>query len=288
MVLGAQGMLGKDLVPILSAENHVFDRDIGDFDITDQKRVQKEIEALHPQIVINAAAYTDVDGCESKRELAFSVNSEGPRNVAMGCIAAKAKMIHLSTDYVFDGSSKIPYREEDPPAPLNVYGSSKLQGERNIQETLKDYLIIRTAWLYGRHGKNFVDTILWQSGQQNELRVVNDQRGTPTFTKDLSSAIKRLIRTEARGILHITNSGSCTWFEFARQILQEESHPNRDIQVIPISSGELARPARRPAYSVLNCGRYEQLTGSRMRPWEEALKEYFTLPGPSPSSALRK
>lgn len=275
LVLGAQGMLGKDLVAILSAENHVFDRDIDDFDITDQKRVQKEIEALHPQIVINAAAYTDVDGCESKRELAFSVNSEGARSVAMGCAAARAKMIHLSTDYVFDGFSKIPYREEDPPAPLNVYGSSKLQGERNIQEILKDYLIIRTAWLYGRLGKNFVDTILWQAGQQKELRVVNDQRGTPTFTKDLSLAIKRLSRAEARGILHITNSGSCTWFEFAQQILREKSYANRDIQVIPISSAELARPAKRPAYSVMDCRRYEQITGNKMRPWEEALKDYL-------------
>lgn len=275
LVLGAQGMLGKDLVAILSAENHVFARDIDDFDITDQKRVQKEIEALHPQIVINAAAYTDVDGCESKRELAFSVNSEGARSVAMGCAAARAQMIHLSTDYVFDGFSKIPYREEDPPAPLNVYGSSKLQGERNIQEILKDYLIIRTAWLYGRHGKNFVDTILWQAGQQKELRVVNDQRGTPTFTKDLSLAIKRLIRAETRGVLHITNSGSCTWFEFAQQILQEKGYANRDIQVIPISSAELARPAKRPAYSVMDCRRYEQITGNKMRPWEEALKDYL-------------
>ena len=276
LILGARGMLGKDLVPIASARNHVLGRDIDDFDIADQERVQKELIALRPQVVINAAGYTDVDGCESRRELAFSVNAEGIRNIALGCAAIRAKMIHLSTDYVFDGSSKIPYREEDLPNPLNVYGSSKLQGERYIQEIMENYLIIRTEWLYGRHGRNFVDAILKKATQQEELRVVDDQRGTPTFTKDLSLAIDRLIGIEARGILHVTNSGSCTWFEFARQILREKNPAQREVQVIAISSTELARPARRPAYSVMDCQRYGQLTGSKMRPWEEALKEYLS------------
>jgi len=276
LILGARGMLGKDLVPIASAKNHVLGRDIDDFDITDQERVKKELIAVRPQVVINAAGYTDVDGCESKRELAFSANAEGARNVALGCAAIGAKMIHLSTDYVFDGSSRVPYREEDLPRPLNVYGSSKLQGERYIQEIMKNYLIIRTEWLYGRHGRNFVDTILRIATQQKELRVVDDQRGAPTFTKDLSSAIDRLIGTEARGILHVTNSGSCTWFEFAGQVLREKNPTNREVQIIPISSTELARPARRPAYSLMDCQRYEQLTGSKMRSWQEALKEYLS------------
>ena len=276
LILGANGMLGKDLVPIASAKNHVLGRDIDDFDIADQERVQKELIALRPQVVINAAGYTDVDGCESRRELAFFVNAEGARNIALGCAAIRAKMIHLSSDYVFDGSSRIPYREEDLPNPLNVYGSSKLQGERYIQEILENYLIIRSEWLYGRYGRNFVDTILRKAAQQEELRVVDDQRGTPTFTKDLSLAIDRLIGIDARGILHLTNSGSCTWFEFARQILREKSPANRAVKIIPISSTELARPARRPAYSLMNCQRYEQLTGSKMRPWEEALKEYLS------------
>jgi dTDP-4-dehydrorhamnose reductase len=276
LILGARGMLGKDLVPIASAKNHVLGRDLDDFDITDQERVQKELIALRPQVVINAAGYTDVDGCESKRELAFSVNAEGARNIALGCAAIRAKMMHLSTDYVFDGSSKNPYHEEDLPHPLNVYGSSKLQGERYIQEILENYLIIRTEWLYGRHGRNFVDAILKKASQQEELRVVDDQRGTPTFTKDLSLAIDRLIGIEARGILHVTNSGSCTWFEFARQILREKNPAQREVQVIAISSTELARPARRPAYSVMDCQRYKQLTGSGMRPWEEALKEFLS------------
>jgi dTDP-4-dehydrorhamnose reductase len=274
LILGARGMLGKDLVPILSTENEVLGRDIDDFDISDQKRVQKEIETFHPEVVINAAAYTDVDGCESRRELAFSVNAEGARNVALACAETRARMIHLSTDYVFNGRSQSPYLEEDLPNPLNVYGASKLQGERYIQETLRNYLIIRTEWLYGRHGKNFVDTILSKAGQQKELRVVDDQRGAPTFTKDLGLAIGRLIKIEALGVLHVTNSGSCTWFEFAREVLKEKGLNH--VQIVPISSAELARPARRPAYSELDCRKFEKLTGSKMRPWKEALKEYLS------------
>jgi dTDP-4-dehydrorhamnose reductase len=274
LVLGAGGMLGKDLVPILSVKGQVWARDIDDFDITDPKRVQREVEALQPQVLVNAAAYTDVDGCESRKELAFAVNAEGARNVARACAAIGGRMIHLSTDYVFDGSSRIPYREESLPNPLNIYGSSKLQGERYIQEILENHLIIRTEWLYGRHGKNFVDTIVRHAGQQKELRVVDDQRGSPTFTKDLSFALERLIGIEVRGILHVTNSGSCTWFEFARQILREKGYDH--VQVIPISSEELSRPARRPASSVMDCQRYEKLTGRKMRPWKEAIKEYLS------------
>lgn len=274
LVLGAGGMLGKDLVPILSVKGQVWARDIDDFDITDPKRVQREVEALQPQVLVNAAAYTDVDGCESRKELAFAVNAEGARNVARACAAIGGRMIHLSTDYVFDGSSRIPYGEENLPNPRNVYGSSKLQGERYIQEILENHLIIRTEWLYGRHGKNFVDTIVRHAGQQKELRVVDDQRGSPTFTRDLSFALERLIGIEARGILHVTNSGSCTWFEFARQILREKGYDH--VQVIPISSEELSRPARRPASSVMDCQRYEKLTGRKMRPWKEAIKEYLS------------
>jgi len=214
-----------------------------------------------------------VDGCEGKRELAFSVNAEGARNIAAGCAASNARMIHLSTDYVFDGTSSAPYREEDPPNPLNVYGASKLQGERQIREVLENHLIIRTEWLFGRHGKNFVDTILRLAAQQEELRVVNDQRGAPTFTKDLSWAIEKLLEKEAKGILHITNSGSCTWFEFARQILKEKNIDNGSI--VPISSAALTRPAKRPANSVLDFHRFENLVGQKMRTWEEALKEYL-------------
>ncbi len=274
LVLGAQGMLGRDLLPILSQKYQVVGKDLADFDITNQIQVRREITALYPRVVINAAAYTDVDGCESRREFAFAVNAQGARNIALVCAEIGARMIHLSTDYIFDGTSQIPYREEDLPNPQNVYGASKLEGEGAVQEILENFLIIRTEWLYGRHGKNFVDTIRKLAAEQKELRVVHDQRGSPTFTQDLARALARLLEIDARGIYHITNAGSCTWFEFARQIL---SYHGKNVEVIPISSAELGRPAKRPANSVLNCRRFQQTAGVAMRSWPEALQEYLAL-----------
>ncbi len=275
LVLGARGMLGRDLVPLLSRNHEVSCRDIQDFDITDRQTVVDQIGSCRPDGVINAAAYTDVDGCESKSELAFAVNAEGARNVALGCARGGCSLIHLSTDYVFDGESRTPYPPEGiSPNPRNVYGASKLRGEQYIQESWENHLILRTAWMYGKHGKNFVETILRVAREKEELRVVNDQRGSPTFTRDLSEAIIRLLEKKARGTVHVTNSGECTWFDFARRILGL-SLPERGVRVIPISSKELSRPAARPAYSVLDCSRYESITGARMRHWEEALKEYL-------------
>ncbi len=276
LLIGALGMLGRDLQPILSDRHEVIGRDIEDLDITDPVQTEREIRLLRPEVVINAAAFTDVDGCESQRGRAFSVNADGASHVACGCRRAGSRLIHLSTDYVFDGCSQVPYSEETPPNPINVYGKSKLQGEKAVQEAEGNHLILRTAWLYGKHGKNFVDTILRLASQQEELRVVDDQRGSPTFTRDLSRAIAQLLGKEVRGILNVTNSGSCTWFAFARKILEVRKPLNDRLRLIPISSGELARPAPRPANSVLDCSRFEKLTGSKMRPWEEALHAYLS------------
>jgi len=273
LVLGARGMLGQDLVPLLSSTYEVIARDIEDFDITDAQRVKEEILRLKPQVVINAAAYTDVDGCESKQELAFAVNAAGAGNIAQACTLVKAKMIHLSTDYVFDGSSSRPYQEDDAPNPLNIYGLSKWQGEIRIQNSSAPYLIIRTQWLYGAHGKNFVDTIIKAAEKEKELRVVDDQKGSPTYTKDLSWAIKELLEKDGQGIFHVANSEACTWFEFAREILREMKF--NQVHLIPIRSSELTRPAKRPANSVLNCQKFERLTGKRLRPWKDALKDYL-------------
>ncbi len=275
LVLGAKGMLGRDLLPILSIRHEVIGKDIQDFDLTDRRRVQEEIVACPPGMVINLAAYTDVDGSESNRRLAFSVNGEGALHVALACDHCGCKMIHLSTDYVFDGTSKTPYREDFPPHPLNAYGESKLRGERYIQRILENHLIIRTEWLYGKHGKNFVDTMLRLAGQQEELRVVDDQKGSPTFTRDLGTAIDRLVEEEIRGVIHVTNSGSCTWFDFARKILELKTIMPGKVRVIPISSSELSRPAKRPAYSILDCSRFEKTTGWPLRTWEEGLREYL-------------
>jgi dTDP-4-dehydrorhamnose reductase len=275
LLLGARGMLGRDLLSLLSASHESCGKDVQDFDITDRKRVGEEIGACGPDAVINAAAYTDVDGCETQRDRAFAVNAEGALNVALGCARAGSRMIHLSTDYVFDGNSVLPYREDAPPNPLSVYGQSKLRGEKYVEEALENHLIVRTAWLYGRHGRNFVDTILRLASEKEELRVVHDQKGSPTFTRDLSGAIFRLLGNPFRGIVNVTSSGSCTWFDFARKILEAKPQAGRSVRVIPISSAELGRPAKRPGNSVLALSRYEQLTGVRMRNWEEGLAEYL-------------
>jgi dTDP-4-dehydrorhamnose reductase len=276
LLIGALGMLGRDLQPILSKRHEVIGRDIEDLDITDPVQTEKEIRLLRPELVINAAAFTDVDGCESQRERAFLVNADGAGHVARGCRSAGVRLIQLSTDYVFDGKSRVPYSEESSPHPLNVYGESKLKGEQLIQETGGNHLIIRTAWLYGKHGKNFVDTILRLASQQEELRVVDDQRGSPTFTRDLSRAIAQLLDKDVRGILHVTNSGSCSWFQVAKKIVETKGLSGRKIRVIPISSSELDRPARRPSNSLLDCSRFQKLTGSQMRPWDEALGDYLS------------
>ncbi len=266
-------MLGQDLVPALRPRYKVVSWDIEDIDITQAEETLDKIRAIQPRVVINCAAYTDVDGCESRTDQAFSVNAEGAKNVAKACAAIRARMIHFSTDYVFDGSSSAPYKEEDPVNPQSTYGRSKLKGERWIRETWEDHLIIRTAWLYGAKGKNFVEAILRQANIGKELRVVNDQRGAPTFTKDLSRAVEEVFGTSYRGYLHITNSDFCTWFEFARRILNEQGL--KDISIRPISTADLGRAANRPAYSVLDCSRYEKVSGHKMRKWGEALKDYI-------------
>lgn len=273
LVLGAQGMLGKDLVEIFAPEYEVIPWGLAEIDITHEKETIEKIKRIRPQAIINCAAYTDVDGCEANQERAFLVNAEGAKHVALASAAADSRLIHLSTDYVFNGRATTPYKEDSPTDPMSIYGQSKLRGEVYIRQIGGNHLIIRTAWLYGRGGRNFVEAILRQAAAGKEIRVVNDQRGSPTLTRDLSRAIHFLLRTGEAGIFHITNSGSCTWYEFALRILQEKELGH--IRILPISSEELSRPAKRPAYSILNCGRYEQITQKTMRPWAEALQDYF-------------
>jgi dTDP-4-dehydrorhamnose reductase len=275
LIIGARGMLGRDLQPLLSLGHEVVGMDLPELDITRPAQTHETIASLRPDVVINLAAVTDVDGCEAQKERAFAVNARGALHVAQGCAASGARLIHLSTDYVFDGTSPVPYTEETLPRPLNVYGESKLLGEKGVQETGENHLILRTAWLYGRQGKNFVDTILRLSSQQEEIRVVNDQRGSPTHTRDLSRAMELLIGREERGILHVANSGSCTWFDFAGKILALKGPGDHPVRLLPISSAELGRPARRPANSVLDCSKFERIARWKMRSWEESLREYL-------------
>lgn len=276
MVVGAKGMLGRDLMEVLHSSipgDEVVGWDIEEIDIQKEEDTVTKIEKLRPDIVIHIAAYTDVDGCELNKEKAFAVNAEGTRSVALAASKCHAKMVYLSTDYVFDGDKREPYLENDSPHPLNVYGQSKLKGEQCVQALVKDFLIIRTQWLYGLFGKNFVSSIIRQAREKSTLSIVDDQTGSPTYTVDLAKAVSVLIQFGARGIFHVANSGLCTWCSFGQTIL-ELSGVNR-VKVIPISSMELGRPATRPFYSVLGCQKLKEETGLTMRPWSEALKDYL-------------
>lgn len=276
LVIGAQGMLGRDLVPELRVSfpnDEILGWDIGEIDIRMEKETIGQLEALHPQVIINVAAYTDVDGCERNQEEAFRVNSEGMKHIALGAQRCGAKVVYLSTDYVFDGKKGEPYLEEDFPHPLNIYGESKLRGERYVQELTKDGLIIRTQWLFGKDGKNFVYAILRQAQEKKVLSIVEDQIGSPTYTRDLSKAICALVQKEAQGIFHVSNEGSCSWFIFAQKILHYAGI--QGVRVIPITSEELDRPARRPSYSVFNTEKFMKKTGWKLRPWSEALKDFL-------------
>jgi len=277
LVIGAKGMLGRDLMGILHStcsKDEIIGWDIEEIDIQKEDESITKIEKLRPEIVIHIAAYTDVDGCELDKEKAFAVNAEGTKHMALAASKCDAKMVYLSTDYVFDGEKREPYSESDPPHPLNVYGHSKLKGEQYVQEGVKDSLIIRTQWLYGPFGRNFVDSILQQAKVKSALSIVKDQLGSPTYTLDLARAISELIRVEARGIFHVTNSNFCTWYAFAETILKL-SGVNR-VKVLPISSKELGRPATRPSYSVLSGQKLKKETGWTMRSWSEALKDYLS------------
>jgi dTDP-4-dehydrorhamnose reductase len=277
LVIGAKGMLGRDLMGVLLSSlpnDEVIGWDIEEIDIQKEEDTVFKIEKLRPDIMVHIAAYTDVDGCELNEEKAFAVNAEGTKHVALTASRCQAKMVYLSTDYVFDGNKREPYLESDSPHPLNVYGRSKWKGEQYVQELVKDPLIVRTQWLFGRYGKNFVTSILRQAGEKRVLSIVNDQIGSPTYTVDLAKTISALIQFDASGIFHVANSDLCTWYTFGQAILKLSGMDK--VRVIPISSKELGRPAIRPSYSVLNCQKLKKKTGLTLRPWSEVLKEYLS------------
>jgi dTDP-4-dehydrorhamnose reductase len=269
LVVGANGMLGHDLMKELPGE--VKGIDLPDIDITSLESVQEVIERLKPRVVVNAAAYTDVDGCEGDTELAMQVNGEGVAFLAMACRSIGAKLVQVSTDYVFDGGKGSPYLEDDPTGPLSVYGESKLAGEMNAKFT-PDHLIVRTQWLYGFHGKNFVETMLRLAGEKDELAVVDDQTGSPTWTVDLARAIGALIDHDCKGTYHAANKGFCSWNDFAKAIFEESGI---SIRVNPLTTDKLNRPARRPLYSTLDCSRLAADSGFEPQPWREALQQYL-------------
>ena len=253
-----------------------------ELDITDSKAVHSTVAAVAPRVVINAAAYTAVDKAEGDKDRAFDVNRDGPGHLAAVCAAREITLIHLSTDYVFDGESKHPYVEEDFTAPLGIYGESKLAGEAAVRAFLDRHIILRTAWVYGVHGNNFVKTMLRLGRERDVLRVVNDQRGSPTFAGDIADALLMIARRvisealpeEAYGTFHYTGGGAVTWHGFAEQIFDlAAQNIGRRPKVEAITTAEYPTPAKRPANSVLDCGKIGRTYGIMQRPWEESLKE---------------
>ncbi len=273
LVLGHKGMLGSDIVHRLSLDHDVIGKDIDEFDMTVPRECIRVVDETQPEVVINAAAYTDVDGCEKNRETCFSVNAEGVKYVALACQKKQIKIVHFSTDYVFNGKKGTPYGEDDDCNPINVYGESKLAGERYLQELSDNWIIIRTAWLYGKNGKNFVNTIVSKAKEEATLRVVHDQMGSPTYTVDLATAVHTLINGNHRGLFHVTNRGRCSWYEFALKILEYANIT--DVRVDPITTDDFPRAASRPRYSVLSCTKFSERINRTMRFWQFALKDYI-------------
>lgn len=271
LIVGSNGMLGRDLATLLG--NRARGVDIADIDITSMESTERVVKALRPSVVINCAAYTDVDGCEANVETAMQVNGEGVAHLAIVTRGIGAKLVQVSTDYVFDGGKGSPYQEDDAPHPLSIYGESKLAGEMNAAFN-PDHLIVRTQWLYGLHGKNFVETMLRLAAEKDELSVVDDQIGSPTWTVDLARAITALIEKECQGVYHAANGEFCSWNGFARAIFEESG---LNVAVKGMTTDELNRPARRPLYSTLDCAKLEHDAGFRPQPWRQALRSYLAL-----------
>ena len=266
LITGSSGMLGSDLVQEFK-EFHLYNFGKDNLDITKKSQIQKHFRKIKPDVVINSAAYTDVDGSETNKREALMVNAVAVRNIAMMCKKIDAVLVHYSTDYVFDGENKNGCKENDRKNPINYYGCTKSLGEDYITRIMKKYFIIRSSWLFGKNGKNFVHSIIKKSGDA-EIKVVNDQSGSPTYTKDLAKATKEIILSYDYGIYHITNSGTCTWFGFAQEILKQV---NSKARVVPINSRELSRPAKRPRCSVLVNTKFK----NELPFWSIALKRYL-------------
>jgi len=273
VVLGANGMLGQALVPELDEEFRVVSHVRAEADLRDAPGLRERIRGHAPDFVVNAAAMTAVDGCEDDPDTAYAVNGLGARNAAVAATEAGAALLQVSTDFVFDGEKGEAYLEYDEPRPLSVYGDSKLWGEKLVRDHGDRFFIVRTQWLYGAGGRNFVDTIVGRAREGHPLRIVDDQVGCPTSTRELARAIRRILVEGAYGVYHASGLGSCSWFDFARAAVERAGIEGASVE--PMPSSELERPARRPADSRLRNYHMELTFGDPMRPWEEALEEYL-------------
>ena len=285
LITGSNGMLATQVitdlergytelgeVPAALKGAQLLLADVDTLDITDKAAVESFMEENRPDVVINCAAYTNVDGCESNQDTAFSVNAIGSRNLAIGCENIGAKLVHVSTDYVFRGDEPTPRREYDMPWPISAYGKTKYAGEEFVRQYCKKSFIVRTAWLYGYTGKNFVKTMVWLAKEKGGAKVVNDQHGNPTNAADLSHHLLKIAASEEYGTYHCTGNGECTWYEFAAEIARLAGYEG---VMRPCTSEEFPTPTKRPAYSSLDNMMLRVTVGDEMRHWKDALKAYF-------------
>lgn len=286
LITGSKGQLGNELQDIIKTgkaeigkvsesikNSKVFALDVEELDITNLGQVKNVLNEIKPDVVINCAAATNVDGCETNKDLAFKINAIGARNLSLVCEEIGAKIVQVSTDYVFSGKGETPLTEYDLTAPYSVYGKTKLKGEEYVREFSSKYYIVRTAWLYGYVGKNFVYTMMNLGEQKDSLNVVNDQKGNPTHANDLAYHILKIIETEEYGIYHCTGNGECTWYDFAKLIMELSG---RKCTVNPCTSEEFKTPAKRPEYSSLDNMMLRCTIGDEMRDWKEALKSFIS------------
>lgn len=285
LITGSKGQLGNELKDIINKgyseigkvskvikNSQVFDLDVDKLDITDLKSVKNILNTIKPDVVINCAAATNVDGCESDEDFAFKVNALGPRNLAMVCEEIGAKLVQVSTDYVFSGIGEKPLTEYDLTAPYSVYGKTKLLGENYVREFCSKYYIVRTAWLYGYVGHNFVYTMRRLGKEKDSINVVNDQIGNPTHANDLAYHILKLIETDEYGVYHCTGKGECSWYDFAKMIIELSGE---ECIVNPCTSEEYKTPAKRPEYSSLDNMMLRNTVGDEMRNWQDAIKSFI-------------
>jgi dTDP-4-dehydrorhamnose reductase len=272
LVVGCRGMLGSDLMAEFALRSEVLGLDLPEIDIAQIDQCFSWTKKLRPEIILNAAALTRVDYCETNQEEAFLINADGAGNLARAAASLGTMLVHYSTDYIFDGLKKDAYLEEDAPNPQSVYGKSKLAGEDLVRRHCPNHLIIRTSWLFGAGGPNFILTIVDAAMRGESLRVVNDQRGSPSYTKDVASHTRKMIERGCRATYHLTNSGSCTWYELSQTAL--DCLGTKNFQVTPVSTSEFPRPAPRPANSILANARLIRDGLPLMRPWQAAVQEY--------------
>lgn len=285
LITGAAGQLGSELQKQLATGQCALGRlpdilrgamvtavDIEDADLSRLSEVRALIHEARPSIVLNCAAFTNVDACETERDKAFAANALAPRNLAMACEEAGARLVHVSTDYVFQGTGDRPFAECDPTGPQTAYGTTKLMGEEYVRAFSSRWFIVRTAWLYGLKGNNFVKTIMKLAREKGQLSVVNDQLGNPTNAEDLAYHMLKIAATEEYGLYHCTGKGVCSWYDFAVEIVRLAGI---EATTAPVDTDASARPARRPAYSALDHTMLRLTVGDEMRPWQEALADYI-------------